>query len=63
VAFTITNLFVELLTQPFEVTVTEYTPELLTVALAMLTIGPLLENPFGPLQVKVAFGALDAAVS
>jgi hypothetical protein len=62
-ALTVTVLFLELLTQPFDVTVTEYTPELLTVVFAMLTIGPLLVNPLGPLQVNVAFGALEAAVS
>jgi hypothetical protein len=62
-AKTVTVLFAELLTQPFEVTVTEYTPELLTVVFAMLTIGPLFVNPFGPLHVNVAFGALEAAVS
>ena len=63
IAFTVTVLLVEELTQPLEVTVTEYAPELLTVALLILMIEPVPVKPLGPLHVKIALGALDAAAS
>ena len=53
----------ELDTQPLEVTVTEYKPELATVALGMLTRADVEVKPFGPLQVNVAPEAAEAAVN
>lgn len=50
-------------TQPLEVTVTEYRPELATVAFGMLTMAPVDVKLFGPLHVNVAPGAVEAAVN
>jgi hypothetical protein len=50
-------------TQPFEVTVTEYKPELATVALAMLTRADVEVKPLGPLHVNVAPEAAEATVN
>jgi hypothetical protein len=50
-------------TQPFEVTVTEYKPELATVALAMLMRADVEVKPLGPLHVNVAPEAAEATVN
>ena len=65
VGMALTVMFLEaaLETQPFEVTVTEYKPELATAAFAMLTMAAVDVKPFGPLHVNVAPGAVEAAVN
>jgi hypothetical protein len=62
-AFTVMFFEAAFDTQPFEVTVTEYKPELATVALAMLIRADVAVKPLGPLHVNVAPEAAEATVN
>jgi hypothetical protein len=62
-AFTVMFFEAAFDTQPFEVTVTEYKPELATVALAMLMRADVEVKPLGPLHVNVAPEAAEATVN